>query len=218
MIGRGATVPKIPAPGDQFTVQFEFCAFAVKLDPGDAMRACRRYEMRPRHALQQDCGATGLAHTRLRGSDWIEIAGWLLGGPARLALLARGATRSARKICARCGSDRVATRGARPAARAPPDAAPSFGARSSARSGAPLWRAPLTSRAHACAAVSVWLAAWTLAAAGLPGTGTLLARRSFAREIARDAQLRFAPRDVARGCARPAAVHRARLTSSSVPR
>jgi hypothetical protein len=148
--------------------------------------------MRPRMHCA-DCGATGFAHTRLEGSDWIEIAGWLLGGlPGWLYCAWRHALRA--KICARCGSDALLREARAAAASRPPDAAPSFGARIECHSGTPLWPHPLHEPRARLRRGLLWLAAWTLAAAGLPGAGTLLATAVVALEIARDAQLRFGPR------------------------
>jgi hypothetical protein len=131
-----------------------------------------------------DCRATGLADTLLEGSDWIEMAGWLFGGlPGWLYCAWRHQLRI--KVCSLCGSGALMRESRAQARRNPPQAPPSFGAPVANHSGPSRWPRGLREPRQRLRLGGVWLAAWALAAAGLPVVGGLLAAALLGREAAR---------------------------------
>ena len=139
-----------------------------------------------------DCRATGPADTLLDGSDWVEMASWLLGGlPGWLYCAWRHQLRI--KVCSVCGSGALMRESRAQALLYPPQVPPSSGAPIANRSGPSRWPRGLREPRQRLRCGGVWLAAWALAAAGLPAAGALLGAALLCREIARELRRHFGP-------------------------
>lgn len=139
-----------------------------------------------------DCRATRPADTLLEGSDWIEMASWLLGGfPGWLYCAWRHQLRI--KVCSVCGSGAL-MRESRAQAQLYPSQAPlSYGAPVANRWGPSRWPRGLRDPRQRLRRGGVWLVAWALLAAGLPAAGGLLATGLLGGEVARELRRRFGP-------------------------
>ncbi|MBT40040.1 MAG: hypothetical protein CL938_16015 [Deltaproteobacteria bacterium] len=137
-----------------------------------------------------DCRATGLADTVVEGSDWIEMASWLLGGfPGWLYCAWRHQLRI--KVCSACGSGALLRESRAQARLHPPQAPPSSGFSVANRSGPSHWPRGLREPRQRLRRGGVWLAAWVLVAVGLPTAGGLLAAALLGHETTRELRQRF---------------------------
>ena len=139
-----------------------------------------------------DCRATGPADTLLEGSDWIEMASWLLGGlPGWLYCAWRHQLRI--KVCGACGSGALMRESRAQARLHPPQAPLSSGISVANRSGPSRWPRGLREPRQRLRQGVIWLVAWILTLAGLPAIGGLVAAAFLGREGTRELQRRFGP-------------------------
>ena len=139
-----------------------------------------------------DCRATGQADTLLEGSDWVEMASWMLGGlPGWLYCAWRHQLRV--KVCGVCGSEALMRESRAQARLAPPQAPLSSGSRVANCSGPSRWPRGLREQRRRLRQGVIWLVAWILIAVGLPLIGALVVTAFLGREITRELQWRSGP-------------------------
>jgi len=140
-----------------------------------------------------DCRSTAIADTRLEGSDWLEMATWLLGGvPGWIYCAWRHHLRI--KVCGVCGSQALMRESRAQALLQLPQAPPAApGTRISNLSGPSRWPRALREPRQRLQNSWAWLLAWLLVAAGLHIPATIVAAVFFVREVKREVAWRSGP-------------------------
>ena len=134
-----------------------------------------------------------MAGTRLEGSDWLEMATWLLGGfPGWLYCAWRHHVRI--KVCGVCGSRALMRESRAQALLQLPQAAPSsFASCVSNLPGSSRWPRGLRAPQQRLQRAWPWLMAWVLVAVGLHVVAVVVASAFVGREIQRELAWRSGP-------------------------